>query len=80
MEVKAAKKKVKVVVVMTTKATETMTAAMAHGRTGDVTDTTTGKAAALPGAVEDVMAAGARETHGDRHRPTQGTAIILSRK
>ena len=50
------------------------------GVTGEVTDTTTGEAMALPGTVEDVMTAGAREIPGDRHRPTQGTAIVLSRK
>ena len=64
--------------VMTTAATETMTAAMAHGRTGEVTDTMNGQVMALPGTVEDVMAAGALP--GNRHRPTHGTAIVLSRK
>ena len=80
MAAKAAKEKVKGVVVMTTTATETMTAAMAHGRTstGEVTDTTTGEAMALPGAVEDVMTA--RALPGDRHSPTHGTTIVLSRK
>jgi hypothetical protein len=77
---KAANEKVKAIAVITTTATETMTAAMAHGRTGEVTDTTTGEAMALPGTVEDVMTAGAPEIPGDRHRPTHGTAIVLSRK
>ena len=83
---KAAKEKVKAGAVMTTVAIETMTAAMAHGRTGEMADTATGEAAALPaaGTVEDVMAAGAREipraTPGGRHQPTHGTAIVLSHR
>ena len=55
-----------------------MTAAMAHGRTGEVTDTTNGETMALPGTVEDVMAAGALP--GDRHCLTRGTATVLSHK
>ena len=78
MAAKAANEKVKAIAVITTTATETMTAAMAHGRTGEVTDTATGEAMALPGTVEDVMTAGALP--GDRHRPTHRTAIVLSRK
>ena len=57
---------------------------MARGQTwdysGEVADTANGEAMALPGTGEDVMTAGARETPGDRHLPTQGTTIVLSRK
>ena len=77
---KADKEKIKTVVTMTTAATETMTAAMAHGRTSEVADTTNGEALALPGTVEDAMAAGALPGDRRRHRPTRGTAIVLSRK
>ena len=78
MAANAANEKVRAVVVMTTTATETMTTAMAHGRTGEVTDTPNREAMALHGTVEDGMPAGALS--GDRHRPTHGTAIVLSRK
>jgi hypothetical protein len=76
---KAAKEKVKAAVAMTTAATETMTAAMAHDRTGEMTITTTGEDI-LPGTVEGAMTAGARETPGDRRHPTHGTAIVSSHR
>ena len=78
MAAKAEKGKDKTVAAMTTAATDTMTTAMAHGRTGEVADTTNGEAMALHGTVEDVMTAGVLP--GDRHRPTCGTAIVLSHK
>ena len=78
MAAKAEKGKDKTVAAMTTAATDTMTTAMAHGRTGEVTDTPNREAMALHGTVEDGMPAGALS--GDRHRPTHGTAIVLSRK
>ena len=59
MAAKAENKKVKAGA-MTTAATETMTAAMDHGRTGDMADTATGEAAmGPPGTMEDAMADGA---------------------
>ena len=65
----------------TTAATETMTAAVDRGRTGDMTNTTTGDAdmAAPPGTMKDERADGAQAL-GDHLRPTHGTAIALSHK
>ena len=86
MAAKAAKEKVKACA-MATAATETMTAAMDHGRhdgrTGDMTDTTTGEAAgAVPlGTMQDEreIPDGAPALR-DHLCPTHGTAIALSHR